>query len=252
MKIQGIPAFDDNYIWCLDLNGNAVVVDPGDEAPVLAHLARSGLRLAAILVTHHHGDHSGGVAGLQQRFDVPVFGPAGEDIAGVTVKVRGGDTVDIPGIGAPFSVIDVPGHTRGHVAYYRPNQLFCGDTLFGCGCGRLFEGTPAQMVGSLARLAQLPDDTELYCAHEYTQSNIRFARAVEPDNAALSARSAEVDERRTRLLPTVPSTIGLERATNPFLRCNVPQVAASALAHGATDAGPLAVFAALREWKNRF
>lgn len=252
MKTFGIPAFEDNYIWCIEHNGTAAVVNPGDEAPVLAHLAHNGLRLGAILVTHHHGDHSGGIAALVQRFDVPVFGPAGEDIAGVTVKLREGDTVNVPGIGAPFSVIDVPGHTRGHIAYYRPNQLFCGDTLFACGCGRLFEGTAAQMAGSLHKLAQLPGDTEVYCAHEYTQSNIRFARAVEPENAALSARSGQVNDLRARRLPTVPSTIELERATNPFLRCEVPQVAATARSHGAADSSPLAVFAALREWKNRF
>lgn len=252
MKVHGIPAFSDNYIWCIEHAGRAAVVDPGDEEPVLAHLERHGLELVAILITHRHDDHAGGIAGLMRRFEVPVFGPAGEDIAGVTVKVREGDTASIAGLGVAFEVLDVPGHTRGHIAYYRPNQLFCGDTLFACGCGRLFEGTPAQMAESLAKLARLPGETAVYCAHEYTQANIRFARAVEPDNARLAARSVEVDALRAAGQPTLPSTIALELDTNPFLRTTSPQVVASAHAHGARDDGPVAVFAALREWKNRF
>lgn len=251
MKTTGIPAFDDNYIWCLEKDGWAVVVDPGDDVPVLEHLAGSGNSLAAILITHHHGDHAGGIAGLLRRFDVPVFGPAGEDIAGVSVKVREGDIVRVPQLGAEFSVIEVPGHTLGHVAYYRPNQLFCGDTLFACGCGRLFEGTPAQMFASLSKLGDLPGDTRVYCAHEYTQSNIRFALAVEPDNARLIARSKEVAALREAGTPTVPSTIAQEHDTNPFLRAHEPAVIASARAHGA-DGSPTSVFAVLREWKNRF
>lgn len=251
MNISGIPAFSDNYIWCLEQDGRTVVVDPGDALPVLDHLAHRGATLAAILITHHHGDHAGGIAGLVRRFDVPVFGPAAEDIAGVTVKVREGDTVRIPQIDTEFSVIEVPGHTLGHVAYYRPNHLFCGDTLFACGCGRLFEGTPAQMFASLARLAALPGDTQVFCAHEYTQSNIRFALAVEPDNRRLIERAAEVDALREAGLPSVPSSIETERQTNPFLRAGEPAVRAAARAHGAGDS-PVTVFAALREWKNRF
>lgn len=251
MKITGIPAFDDNYIWCLEKDGWALVVDPGDENPVFDHLARRGAALAAILVTHHHRDHAGGIAGLLRRFDVPVFGPAAEDIAGVTVKVREGDTVRVPQLDAKFSVIEVPGHTLGHVAYYRPNQLFCGDTLFACGCGRLFEGTPAQMFASLSKLAALPGDTQVYCAHEYTQANIRFALAVEPGNRRLIARSQEVNALRQAGTPTVPSTIETERETNPFLRVGEPAVVAAARARGGDDS-PVTVFAALREWKNRY
>lgn len=251
MKTAGIPAFRDNYIWCIENDRWALVVDPGDAAPVLDHLARSAARLAAILVTHHHGDHSGGIAGLVRRFDVPVFGPAAEDIVGVTMKVREGDAVRIAELDAEFSVIEVPGHTLGHVAYYRRNQLFCGDTLFACGCGRLFEGTPAQMVDSLGKLAALPADTSVYCAHEYTQANIRFALAVEPTNRRLIARSQEVDARRRAGVPSVPSTLEIEHATNPFLRVGEANVVAAARARGADDS-PVAVFATLREWKNRF
>ena len=251
MKVTGIPAFQDNYIWCVEHDGQALVVDPGEAAPVLDHLMQSGATLAAILVTHHHSDHAGGISGLLRRFDVPVFGPAAEDIDGVTVKVRRGDTVRVPQLDAEFSVIEVPGHTLGHVAYYRPNQLFCGDTLFACGCGRLFEGTPAQMLASLSTLAALPDDTQVFCAHEYTQSNIRFALAVEPGNRRLIARSNQVNALRAAGLPSVPSTIEMERATNPFLRTGEPAVIAVARVHGADDS-QVAVFAALRQWKNRY
>lgn len=251
MKITGIPAFQDNYIWCIEGDGRALVVDPGDADPVLEHLSASGAALAAILITHHHDDHAGGITGLVRRFDVPVFGPAVEDIAGVTVKVREGDTVRVPQLDAQFSVIELPGHTLGHVAYYRPNQLFCGDTLFACGCGRLFEGTAEQMYSSLSKLAALPGDTQVYCAHEYTQSNIRFALAVEPDNQRLIARSKRVNALRQAGLPSLPSTIETERETNPFLRAGEPAVIAAARVRGADDS-PVAVFAALREWKNRY
>lgn len=251
MKITGIPAFQDNYIWCIEGDGRALVVDPGDADPVLEHLSASGAALAAILITHHHDDHAGGITGLVRRFDVPVFGPAVEDIAGVTVKVREGDTVRVPQLDAQFSVIELPGHTLGHVAYYRPNQLFCGDTLFACGCGRLFEGTAEQMYSSLSKLAALPGDTQVYCAHEYTQSNIRFALAVEPDNQRLIARSKRVNALRQAGLPSLPSTIETERETNPFLRAGEPAVIAAARLRGADDS-PVAVFAALREWKNRY
>ena len=253
MNLTPIPAFQDNYLWLLDNGSEAVVVDPGDAAPVLAHLARTGLRLAAILVTHHHGDHIGGLGALLAQFDVPVFGPAGEDIPQLTVRLKEGDTITVPGIGSRFSVIDVPGHTAGHIAYYGEGLLFCGDTLFACGCGRLFEGTAAQMTESLAKLAALPGDTRVYCAHEYTLANIRFAQAVEPGNDALRDRQATDARRREQGIPTVPSTIDLERRTNPFLRWDEPEVKAAAerAAH-ATLSRPQEIFGALREWKNRF
>ena len=197
-----IRAFQDNYIWCLRRGSNAVVVDPGDAEPVLEYLSDEGLQLAAILATHHHGDHVGGNTALLAKYNVPVFGPAREDIPGATRKLREGDVIKVPGIGLDFQVIDVPGHTAGHIAYYGDGVLFCGDTLFSCGCGRLFEGTAAQMHSSLAKFAALPGDTLVYCAHEYTLSNLRFARAADPDNPALDRREASA---RTALAAGHPS-----------------------------------------------
>lgn len=254
LTVTPLPAFNDNYLWLLARGQEAAVVDPGDAAPVRRALERHNLRLTAILVTHHHGDHVGGVLDLKSRTGAKVFGPAGEDIEGVDVRLRGGDRVAV--LGADFRVIDVPGHTAGHIAYFAadqlPPRLFCGDTLFACGCGRLFEGTARQMLASLDALAALPASTLVYCAHEYTLSNIRFALAVEPGNVALQERAARDEATRRRGEPTVPSTIGLERATNPFLRCDVPEVRA-AVASGTADAvDRTAIFAALRERKNIF
>lgn len=257
MDIHALCAFEDNYIWLLRAGHRVVVVDPGDEAPVLDYLAKEEASLAAILLTHHHGDHTGGVAGLLARHPVPVFGPAGEPIDGVTVPLREGDSVTLPGFQERFQVIDVPGHTRGHIAYYGAFQdhgaLFCGDTLFGCGCGRLFEGTATQMWASLSKLAALPTDTLVYCAHEYTQSNVRFALAVEPGNAALQARAERVSRLRADRQSTVPFTLAEECETNPFLRGAQAEVAAAAERHSGTRlSGAGEVFAALREWKNNF
>jgi hydroxyacylglutathione hydrolase len=257
-EILALHAFDDNYIWLLRAGGCVAVVDPGDAAPVLAHLEKSGDRLCAILATHHHGDHVGGLAELVDRFPVPVFGPALENIPGVSHALSGGERIELPEIGAGFEVIAVPGHTRGHIAYYGPNidgdgVLFCGDTLFGAGCGRLFEGTPAQMYESLGKLAALPAKTLVYCAHEYTQSNMRFALAVEPGSVAVQLRSENVATERAKGRATIPTTIRVELETNPFLRCDIPSVraaAASRLGHAPRDA--VETFAAIREWKNRF
>jgi hydroxyacylglutathione hydrolase len=256
-SIIPIPAFADNYIWLLVQDAAAAVVDPGDAAPVLDYLDRHGLALSAILNTHHHGDHVGGNLALLARFDVPVLGPSREEIPGRTQAVTGGDRVAVPGIGVAFDVLDVPGHTAGHIAYYGDFAgdpvLFCGDTLFAGGCGRLFEGTPGQMWSSLCALAALPDATRVYCAHEYTLANLRFAAAVEPDNAELAARVVRERQKRERGEPTVPSTIGVERATNPFLRAALPQVKAAVAVHaGVTPLDDTASFAALREWKNHF
>ena len=253
MDIQSLRAFEDNYIWLLREGRRVVVVDPGDEAPVLRYLAEEDADLAAILLTHHHGDHTGGVAGLLARHPVPVFGPAGESIAGVSVPLREGDKIALPDFHADLKVIDVPGHTRGHIAYYGEGALFCGDTLFACGCGRLFEGTAAQMWSSLGKLAALPPETNVYCAHEYTESNIRFALAVESGNAALLTRAGRVAELRRNLQPTVPFALAEELATNPFLRSAQPEVARAAERHcGTALPGATEVFAALREWRNGF
>jgi hydroxyacylglutathione hydrolase len=236
-----------------DAASRVAVVDPGDPAAIEAVLDARKLTLAAILVTHHHGDHTGGVEALAARHGVPVYGPAGEDIPGRTVAVKGGDRVELPELGLAFGVLDVPGHTAGHVAYAGHGAVFCGDTLFSGGCGRLFEGTPAQMLGSLDALAALPDDTLVYCAHEYTASNLKFALAVEPGNPALVSYAWEVARRREKLEPTIPTTIGRERAINPFLRTREPAVReAAADFSGRPAANDADAFRQVREWKNGF
>jgi hydroxyacylglutathione hydrolase len=253
MDVVPLKAFKDNYVWTLRNATHAAVVDPGEARPVLEYLSRENLRLAAILATHHHPDHVGGIAELVEKNRVPVFGPRNEPIATLTQPVSEGDTVSIPELSVSFSVLDIPGHTRAHVAYYGAGALFCGDTLFACGCGRLFEGTAEQMFASLAKLAALPDDTKVYCGHEYTLANIGFAKAVEPDNRALSAREARDRKLRDAGKPTLPSTLADEKATNPFLRCREPAVVESANKYlGARLADPVRVFAAIRDWKNRF
>ncbi len=259
MNLIALPAFADNYIWMLHDGAQAVVVDPGDEAPVRAALDAQGLALAGILVTHHHPDHVGGIEALRPSLRGPVYGPAREKIPGPFIPLHDGDTVEV--LGMRFSVLDVPGHTAGHIAYLEQGaadagpaapMLFCGDTLFSAGCGRLFEGTPAQMIASLERLAALPADTQVCCTHEYTLSNLRFAAAVEPGNTARAEYERHCHARREADQPTLPSSIGLERRINPFLRCDEPEVVASALAQGAASDDTVAVFTALREWKNRF
>ncbi|MBP0597796.1 hydroxyacylglutathione hydrolase [Herbaspirillum sp. LeCh32-8] len=263
MEVLAVPAFSDNYLWVIHNGRHAAVVDPGDAAPVLAALQANDLTLAAILLTHHHADHVGGVVELVARAasaeipDIPVYGPAREQdkIAGLTVPLRDGDLVAIPQLALQLAVIEVPGHTLGHIAYHAADQalLFCGDTLFAGGCGRVFEGTPAQMVDSLARLASLPGDTAVYCAHEYTLSNLKFAAAVEPGNAELVVRIKDDQAKRERGVPTVPSNIALERATNPFLRATQKEILQSLQNAGRlTELNEVASFAALREWKNTY
>jgi hydroxyacylglutathione hydrolase len=228
------------------------VVDPGEAQPVLDYLAREKLALVAILATHHHADHVGGIAELRRNFDVPVFGPRNEPIATLTRPVGGGDTVKVAELGVEFSVLDIPGHTRAHIAYYGAGSLFCGDTLFACGCGRLFEGTAEQMYDSLGKLARLPDDTKVYCGHEYTLANIGFAKAVEPGNAALARREERDRKLREAGRPTLPSTLAEEKATNPFLRCAEPAVVDSVNKYlGSRVSDPVRVFAAIRDWKNK-
>jgi hydroxyacylglutathione hydrolase len=257
LAVLTVPAFQDNYLWLIHDGVNAAAVDPGDAGPILAALQNNKLALTAILLTHHHADHIGGVAGLLEQFPVPVFGPKHESIAAVTQPLAEGDRVSVPGLDLDLDVLDVPGHTKGHIAYVRRtglHWLFCGDTMFAAGCGRLFEGTPDQMVVSLSKLAALPEDTQVYCAHEYTMSNLRFAQAVEPGNDALRLRVDTEDAKRKAGLPTVPSSIGLELATNPFLRYQEPEVVETLIKAGKLPAGahPVQAFAALREWKNVF
>ena len=251
-EIIRIPAFKDNYIWLLRKGASAVVVDPGDARPVLEVLEREGLSLTSILVTHHHADHQGGVANLLAHYPAQVFGPAMESITAITQPLRGGETIFLEPLDAVFQVLAVPGHTLGHLAYHGSGVLFCGDTLFAAGCGRVFEGTPAQMHASLLRLAALPDQTAAYCAHEYTEANLRFALTVEPGNRLLRQRVDEVAVARAKGWATVPSVMALEKATNPFLRCSEPEIVASAQSRVAQTFDALAVFTVLREWKNGF
>ena len=255
LTVLAVPAFEDNYLWLIHDGVHAAVVDPGDAAPILTALSKHRLSLVAILLTHHHGDHIGGVQTLLDHTKVPVFGPRGESIDGVTTLLGEGDVVTVPELSLTLSVLDVPGHTRGHIAYVATNAgwLFCGDTLFAGGCGRLFEGTAQQMTASLAKLAALPASTKVFCAHEYTMSNLRFARDVEPGNADLQTRFVTEQAKRDVNQPTVPSTIGMEQLTNPFLRYREPAITQRLVEEGRLAGNdPVAAFAALREWKNNY
>lgn len=250
-EITAIPAFRDNYIWVLRSGSKVAVVDPGDAAPVQAWLEGQGARLETILITHHHNDHQGGVAELQKAWpNLSVYGPAEESITGLDCPLRGGETIQV--LGASVQVLSVPGHTRGHLAYLLEDALFCGDTLFGAGCGRLFEGTPEQMFESLAQIASLPDSTRVFCAHEYTLLNLPFAAHLEPDNPEIQDRIQACQELRRQGLATVPSLLREEKATNPFLRCAVPAVAARARERNPEAVLPVQVFAALRAWRDEF
>jgi len=255
-RLTPIPAFSDNYIWLLQCGKRALVVDPGQATPVLAALREQQLTLEAILLTHHHHDHVGGAAQLRQQTGADVYGPATEVLPVCDHPVAQGDTVPLKPLHISLSVLDIPGHTAGHIAFFGQidgfaSVLFCGDTLFSAGCGRLFEGTPAQMVASLGKLAALPPDTLICCGHEYTLSNLRWALQVEPDNADLQARCKQAQQLRDQGLPTLPSTLALELQTNPFLRTAQDAVIAAAARHaGQSLQGDVAVFACLRAWKN--
>jgi hydroxyacylglutathione hydrolase len=256
LTIEPIPAFNDNYIWLLydTQSREAAVVDPGDAAPVLQTLQDMQLKLTGILITHHHFDHVGGVAELVTACNPVIYGPHNPAIAGISQRLRAGDRIEV--LGQSFEVLEVPGHTLDHIAYYHGGDmplLFCGDTLFAGGCGRLFEGTPAMMHQSLQKLAALPPATRVYCAHEYTLANLAFARAVEPDNVELLRRVADAEATRARDEPTVPSDLGLELATNPFLRCSREDLIASLQAQGKlAGKSPVDVFATVRGWKDQF
>lgn len=256
LSILTVPAFDDNYLWIVHNGQSAIVIDPGDGDVILQALAQHQLQLSAVLVTHHHRDHVGGVAQLAAHFKVPVYGPAKENIPALSHGLVGGERLHIEALNWSPRVIAVPGHTLGHIAYYcaQAHWLFCGDTLFAGGCGRLFEGSPAQMLCSLDQLAALPDSTRIYCAHEYTLANLAFAMAVEPENPAIPERLHQEQEKRRRGLPTVPSTMGLERCSNPFLRTREPQVRRHLEQRGlvSNSADDATYFAALRLWKNQF
>lgn len=251
ITIHPIPAFDDNYIWLIHNGRHAAVIDPGDADPVEAYLSQQKLGLEAILLTHHHGDHCGGAAELAAHHHSPVFGPRQENIHAVTRPAGENDAITLPELGISLKVLDAPGHTRGHIAYYGINSLFCGDALFACGCGRLFEGTPEQMQASLAKFAALPDDTLVYCAHEYTLANLRFARIAEPGNPRLQERETAERLKRERGHPTLPSAIGLEKQTNPFLRWDSPEIIAGASRFAGSQLHtPAEIFGATRRWKD--
>lgn len=257
-SVMPLPAFSDNYIWAIVRDGQAAVVDPGEAGPVLDMLAQSGQQLRAILLTHHHGDHVGGVLELLRHAPATVYGPARENLPHCDVRLSEGDRVALPELDLDLSVLDVPGHTAGHIAYHgraagQEPVLFCGDTLFAGGCGRLFEGSPEQMHASLQKFAALPADTQVCCAHEYTLANLRWAMAVEPANRKLQQWYRQARQLRDEGRPTLPSTLRLELDTNPFMRTQQAEVAraASQQAEGVLDT-PVAVFAALRLWKNNF
>jgi hydroxyacylglutathione hydrolase len=251
-EIIRIPAFKDNYIWLMHIGASAVVVDPGDASPVLEVLTQNRLRLQAILITHHHADHQGGIELLLQHYPAAVYGPSSESITGRTHPLNGGERIEPGALGVEFFVLAVPGHTLGHLAYYTRGILFCGDTLFSGGCGRVFEGSFEQMYTSLMQLSALPETTHVYCAHEYTEANLRFARAVEPHNRALQCRTHEVAALRSTGQATVPSTIADERKYNPFLRCAEKEVIAAARVLEPLANEGAGVFSVLRQWKNRF
>lgn len=254
-RITPIPAFNDNYIWVIlhQESKHTIVVDPGDATPVIQHLEKHGLTLSAILITHHHWDHTGGIEKLLQYAKVPVYGPANDPVSPMDYPLGEDDQFALSTADCEFRVLDIPGHTSGHIAYVGLGGVFCGDTLFASGCGRLFEGTPEQMVSSLKKLSSLPGETMVYCAHEYTAANLRFAATVEPNNPDIQARIEQVANLRAQEKPSLPSTIATERQTNPFLRCHIDSVQQAVSAHcGRQLNDVIDVFAELRKWKDGF
>ena len=252
LNITGIPALQDNYIWLLQHGHHAVVVDPGEAAPVLDYLQANSLQLDAILCTHRHHDHIDGIEELRGVYNVPVHGRRHPKNPHITHDLREGDRLRIEELDLEFDIIEVPGHLDDHIAFIAPQTLFCGDVMFGGGCGKNFEGTLAQLHLSLQRMAALPTDTLVYCAHEYTSYNLPFALACEPTNPDIQRRITETKDLRAAYQPTVPFTIALEKSTNPFIRCTSPELIQTLLCRGLVDTSELAVFTALREWRDRF
>jgi hydroxyacylglutathione hydrolase len=253
LEVTAVPAFSDNYIWLISSGGTScAVVDPGDAQPVLEALQKHGLELQYILITHHHADHIGGMRQLQEMSGAQIYGPHDSRIPGQSRMFAEGERVSLPLLGLEFEVLEVPGHTSSHIAFHGHGCLFCGDTLFSVGCGRLFEGSPAQMQGSLDKLAALPADYRVFCAHEYTQSNCQFALAVEPNNAELVRRARDVEEARRQGKRTVPSSLGEEIAVNPFLRCRQDSVIAAARQRRPGAAAGAETLAVIRAWKDSF
>jgi hydroxyacylglutathione hydrolase len=249
LNIIPIPAFSDNYIWLLHNARHAVVVDPGDARPVIDALKKLNLTLAAILITHHHSDHIDGVEALLAHQTAPVYAPKYENFSFKHTPLAEGDEITLPEIGQNFRILWLPGHTLGHVAYMNDDYLLCGDVLFGAGCGRLFEGTPAQMLESLKRLKTLKPSTQVFCTHEYTAKNIEFALTLEPENDDLINRKQQVLTSRTQNRPSLPSTIELELKTNPYLRCEQTTIIKNSRANNPDE---LSVFTAIRALRNHF
>lgn len=252
LTITAIPALKDNYIWAIHNASHVVVVDPGEAAPVFDFLRRSKLQLSAILCTHRHNDHIGGIAELRGVYNVSVYGRSHPNNPHITHGLYEGDRLKLPSLDVEFAIWEVPGHLNDHLAYVTPELVFCGDVMFGAGCGRNFEGTVAQLHHSLQRLAELPDATLVYCAHEYTALNLPFAVHCEPHNPDIQHRIADTRHLRAANQPTVPFTIGLEKATNPFLRCGQAELLRTLQTHGYDTTSELGVFTALREWRDHF
>ena len=254
MHVIPIKAFTDNYIWCAETKSQCVLVDPGDAAPVLAYLQKSKLSLSAILITHHHADHIGGVPDLLEKFPVPVYAPASGSYLFEHTPCADGDEIDVPGMDGLLQVMEIPGHTLDHIAYLGDGFVFCGDTLFAGGCGRIFEGTSSMMKASLDRLSALPPETIVYCTHEYTLANLAFAQHVDPSNVQLQKRLVVEQKKRDQGLPTLPTTIALEHATNPFLRAGAlsPTDEMTQRYPGINWSDPVASFGAVRDMKDNF
>jgi hydroxyacylglutathione hydrolase len=255
LEIIPLPALKDNYIWLLKnkASGHIVIVDPSEAEPILNLIESEGLIPIAILITHHHWDHVGGIPEITEKYNIPVYTPKTESVAGSTNPVGEGDSISLPEMDLELSILDVPGHTSGAVAYYAKGMVFSGDTLFTAGCGRMFEGTPPQMHASLSKFKTLPDDTLLYCGHEYTLSNLQFAATVEPENKAIQERLIQIKQRRDKDLATVPATLAIEKETNPFLRCEQDSVINAARQHSDNKLElPHEIFAVIRSWKDSF